>query len=314
VSIADRRPLSDFVWFVIGVGGATVGLLPWLVTGARLPLQNLSADQSTTATPLALLPFSQYSLSTIVALLVVGAAAAGIAGRTLAHRRPRLGTTALVSGVLAAQALAAVQSCVVTVGLLQESSVAGTYAVAVIAVMIVSIGVGLLVLLLIARGPVPGATTALSLAAVVSANWIGAALRDAMMYGPNELVQGLSFVLRFLPAVLVGCAIAWCGFRSAGRLAAVVVSLAALWIGPAFFTAVSAAAGTRILAPYLSEMAAYGLQVFVSALTMPELAIPPLAVALVIGFAGWMLRSWRERGGRESADEVSVDPDTVQSR
>jgi hypothetical protein len=314
VSIADRRTLPASIWFVIGVGGAAVGLLPWLVTGARLPLQNLAADQSTTVTPVALLPFSQYFLTTIVALLVVGAAAAGIASRVLAHRRPRFGLTALVSGVLAVQLIAAVQSTAVSVGLLEESTVAGVYAGAVVAVIVVSVAVGLLILFLIARASTPGATIALSLAAVVSTNWVGAALRDVMTYGPNGLVQALSLVLRFLPAVLVGCAIAWCGFRTAGRLAAVVVSLAALWIGPAFFTAVSAAAGTRILAPYLSEMAEYGLQVFVSALTVPELAAPPILVALVIGVAGWMLRSWRERGGRESARDVAVGPETAQSR
>ena len=56
-------------------------------------------------TPLALLPFSQYYLTTIVALLVVGGAAAGIAARALAGRRPRFGTSALVLGVLAVQRL-----------------------------------------------------------------------------------------------------------------------------------------------------------------------------------------------------------------
>jgi hypothetical protein len=150
-----------------------------------------------------------------------------------------------------------------------------------------------LVLLLIARAPVPGATIALSLAALVSASWIGAALGNVMLLGPNDLVQVISLILRWMPAVLVGCAIAWCGFRTAGRIAAVIVSLAALWIGPAFFTAVSAAAGTRVLAPYPAEMAEYAVQVFVMALTMPELAAPPLVVALIIGVAGFAVLSRR---------------------
>ena len=40
------RPLNAAVWFAIGAAGAIVGLLPWLVTGARLPLQNLGAGSA----------------------------------------------------------------------------------------------------------------------------------------------------------------------------------------------------------------------------------------------------------------------------
>lgn len=293
MSTDARTPLPGYAWFLIGLGGAVVGLLPWLVTGARLPLQNLAADQTTTDTPFALLPFSQYFLASIVALLVVGAAAAGIAGRALADRRPRFGTTLLVGGLMVGQLLAAVQSSVVTIGMLEESTRTAVYAGAVIAVIVVSLLVSLLVVLLIARAPVPGATIALSMSAIVSAGWIGVALRDVMTYGPNELTQVLLTILRWMPAVLVGCAIAWCGFRSAGRVIAVVVSLLALWIGPAFFTAVSAAAGTRVLAPYPAEMAEYGVQVFLMALTMPELVIPPLIVALVVGVVGSLLLARR---------------------
>ncbi|MGA7149647.1 MAG: hypothetical protein WBX17_14320, partial [Microbacterium sp.] len=233
---ADRRPLPAYAWFFIGAGGAVVGLLPWLLSGARLPLQNLDVNGSSLASPIAMLPFSQYYLVTIVALLVVGGAAAGIAARALAPRRPRHGTTALVIGVLVVQVLAAAQATVVTIDLLERSTRTLIYAGAVGAVIIVSLMMSTLVLLLIARAPVPGATIALSLAALVSASWVGAALREFMLLGPSDLVQVIMPVLRWVPPVLVGCAIAWCGFRTGGRIAAVVVSLAALWIGPAFFT------------------------------------------------------------------------------
>lgn len=296
MSTAARRPLSLLVWFGMGVAGAVVGLLPWLVTGARLPLQNLAADQSTTDTPFALLPFSQYFLTSIVALLVVGGASAGIAGRSLTARRPRFGAAALVGGVVLVQVVASVQATVVTVASLEDSARTALYAGLVVGVIVVSLAMSLLVLLLIALAPVAGATIALSLAALVSASWIGVALRDVMTVAPYELVQPILSVLRWLPAVLVGCAIAWCGFRTAGRVAAVVVSLAALWIGPAFFTAASSAAGTRVLAAYPGEMAEYGIRVFVSALTMPELALPPLLVAVIVGAAGSvLLRRLRRR-------------------
>lgn len=309
MSTADRRPLPVYVWMLIGAAGAVVGLLPWLLTTARLPLQNLAADQSTTDTPFALLPFSQYYLTTIVALLVVGGAAAGIAARSLSASRPRFGMTSLVGGMLAVQLLAAVQSTAVTVGMLERSTRTLVYAGAVLAVIVLSILMSLLVVLLIARAPVPGATIALSLASLVSASWMGAALRDVMLTGPNQLVQPISFAFAWMPAVLVGCAIAWCGFRTAGRIAAIVVSLAALWIGPAFFTAVSAAAGTRVLAPYPAEMAEYGLQVFMMALTLPELVVRPLALALVVGIAGSLLLSRLRRRDQDAAAIVdAADP------
>ena len=34
-------PMGPWAWFGIGAAAATLGLLPWLITGARLPLQNL---------------------------------------------------------------------------------------------------------------------------------------------------------------------------------------------------------------------------------------------------------------------------------
>lgn len=305
---SDRHPLPLVAWFFIGVGSAILGLLPWLLAGARLPLQNLAADQSTIATPFALLPFNQYFLTSIVALLVMGGAIAGIVARALADRRARFGTTVLVIGVLAVQILAAVQSTLVAVSVIERSTRSLVYAGAVAAVIVVSILVSLLVLLLIARSPVPGATIALSLAAVVSASWLGTAVRDVLLLGPEPLVQVILVILRWMPAVLVGCAIAWCGFRTAGRVAAVVVSLAALWIGPAFFTAVSAASGTRVLAPYPSEMAEYGIQVFWMALTRPELVVPPLVVALVIGVVGSLALTRVRRGENQLRSETTTAP------
>ncbi len=304
----DHPTLPPWAWLLIGAAGAIVGLFPWLITGARLPLQNLTADQSTSGTPFALLPFSQYYLTSIVALLVVGAASAGVAARALRHRRPRWGTLALLAGVLVVQITAAVQSSVVTIRSLEESSRTTLYSAAIIAVMAVSIATGILILLLIARAPVPGATIGLSLAALVSASWIGVALRDLLLLGPTGAAQVILPVLQWMPAVLVGCAIAWCGFSTVGRVAAIIVSLAALWIGPAFFTAVSAAAGTRVLASDPAAMVDYGIGVFFMAATTPELVLRPIIVALVIGVVGALARAGirRARTRRSEREQAPV--------
>ncbi|MGR6743000.1 hypothetical protein [Microbacterium arborescens] len=306
MSSIDRPPLSGAAWVLVGAGGAVVGLLPWLITGARLPLQNLAADQTDLTTPFSLLPFSQYYLTTIVSLLVVGGAVAGLAARILRHRRSRRATGWLTLGVAVIQVIAIAQSSVVTVSMLEDSSRRVVYAAAVIAVMVVSLLMSVLVLLLTARAPVPGAAIALSLAALTVPGWIGLPLQSYLSLANDPVTSAVLLLLRWLPAVLVGAVIAWCGFRTAGRVAAVVVSLAALWIGPAFFTAVSSAAGTRVLAPYPAEMADYGIGVFAMALTAVELVVPPLIVAACIGAVGALvLTALRRRPRSESSGAVA---------
>ncbi|MFS0732324.1 hypothetical protein ABC304_10015 [Microbacterium sp. 1P10UB] len=295
MSSAQHRPLPIGIWLLIGVGGGVVGLLPWLITGARLPLQNLAADQTTTETPFALLPLSQYYLTTIVALLVVGGAATGIAVRALHRRRRPFAVMAAVGGLLLVQLIAAVQAATVTNDLLRQTAQSRLYLAAVLAVVVVSLLMSLLVVLLVSLSPRPGATIALAMAAIVAPSWLGVMFEEVLLLGPPGVVDVILFVLRWLPAVLVGCAIAWCGFRTVGRAIAVVVSLAALWIGPAFFTGVSNAAGMRVMAAYPAEMAEFGIQVFLSALTALEIVFPPIIVAAVIGVAGALLLDARRR-------------------
>jgi len=192
------------------------------------------------------------------------------------------------------------------VSMLEDSSRRVVYAAAVIAVMVVSLLMSVLVLLLTARAPVPGAAIALSLAALTVPGWIGLPLQSYLSLANDPVTSAVLLLLRWLPAVLVGAVIAWCGFRTAGRVAAVVVSLAALWIGPAFFTAVSSAAGTRVLAPYPAEMADYGIGVFAMALTAVELVVPPLIVAACIGAVGALvLTALRRRPRSESSGAVA---------
>ena len=285
MTIPDRS-LPLMLWIAIGAGGAALGLAPWLSTGGRLPLQNLGDAPLTGPLPFVMLPFNQYFLFSIVALLVVGSAITGLIARALAPRRPRFGTLAMAAAALLVQIVAIMQAAAATAGALESSTRASLYLGLLIAVSIVGMLVGLLVLLLVAGGPVPAAAIALSLAAIVSATWVGTGVRELLIAGPDGIALILPFILRWMPAVLVGCAIAWCGFRTPGRIIAAIVSLTALWIGPAFVTAVSSAAGTRVLASRPAEMAEYGLGVFGMALTAPEIVAPSLLVAAVIGVVG----------------------------
>lgn len=55
------RTIGTPTYLALGAAAAIVGLIPWIITGMRLPLQNLWATDTRPADmPLALLPFSQY--------------------------------------------------------------------------------------------------------------------------------------------------------------------------------------------------------------------------------------------------------------
>jgi hypothetical protein len=92
---------------LVGMASVVVGLSPWLVSGGRLPLQNLgAAGAAPDEMPFVLLPFSQYALTLIVAVIVIGSALAGGIVRVARRRRPGLSATPAVVGVLLIQVAA----------------------------------------------------------------------------------------------------------------------------------------------------------------------------------------------------------------
>lgn len=299
---ASVRPISSVALFSIGMGAALLGLLPWLVTGMRLPLQNLWAEATLpTDMPLALMPFSQYLITLIVSVLIVGAGVAGLTARMLGARVSRRGTGALLCGVLLIQTIAITQSAIVVGFGLRSDNWAAFYLTALVLVAALSIAIGAGILLLIARARVPGAAIALSIVAVELGTWLGrlvvSIFTPAVLYFDDTTQRnlfaegmGISEVLlaavRWTPAILIGVIIAWCGFRTVGRVIASVTGLLILWVGPALVTAISAAAGTRVLARHPGDMVEYGAGVFVLVLKEPNLSLLPLLVAAGVGIVG----------------------------
>ncbi|WP_022888634.1 hypothetical protein [Agromyces italicus] len=289
--------LPRWPFILIGVAAAAIGLLPWLITGMRLPLQNLWASETMPDDmPLVLLPFSQYRLSMIASLLVVGAAAAGITARSLRDRSPRGGFALLLSGVLLVDVVAIVQTATVVAAGLRDDTWSQFYLAAVLAVAVLALGVAVLVLWLIARAPRAGAMMGLAVAAVLISGWLHPLL------APDPVFTGepawLWAAVRWVPSVLVGAAIAWGGVGTVGRVAAALASLVILWVGPALITAVSAAAGTRVLAREPAEMLDYARRVFGMALTDPALVVPPLVVAVCVAGVGLVGRALLGRSPR----------------
>lgn len=290
-----RRRLNVWWCLAIGAASAVLGLLPWLITGMRLPLQNLwSADTAPGAMPIVLLPFSQYALSLIVGILLTGAAIAGIAARATRAKLGRSGFIAILGGVLLLQLVAIVQTAAVVRAGLQLRSESAIYIVALVALSLFATLLGVLVSWLIARAPKAGALVGVSIAAVAFGPWLSSLVvpfGSIPAVGDGLGVAAVLDVLRWVPAIIVGVAIAWCGVNTIGRVIAAVAGLLMLWIGPTLITAVSSAAGSRVLARHPAEMLDYGASVFRMALGIPALWMPPLLVAVVVAVVG-LLAAW----------------------
>jgi len=291
-----HRVLGPGVWLVVGVGAAAVGFLPWIITGMRLPLQNLwDSPTPPEDMPIGLLPFSQYSITLIAGILVVGSALAGLVARAAHRRRDRRRLLALVAGTLGVQVVAIAYTATVVGSGLRPGNESTIYLAAIVAVAVASFATSTGVLFLVAVCPGAGALIGLAVAAVASGWWLDA-LVVPVPWAVSDTQVAILGVLHWAPAVLSGIAIAWCGVASAGRIVAAVATIAILVVGPAVATAVSSAAGTRVLARYPAEMAGYTMQVFAQALTSSELTLRPVVTALVVAVIGLAVGGALRRG------------------
>ena len=282
---------------LIGLLAGLLGLAPWLVTGAQLPLQNLwGTEVLPQQMPLSLLPLSQYELTTLVALMTVGGAAAGLAVRLWSPARRRLATWCAAAGVLGAQATAAVQAFTVLSGGLAGGTTSGVYFAGLLAGVTAAIAASLGALLLLASKSRALAALGVGLVAVPFGSWVGewaGNLATAGNYPPAVLT-----LLRWLPAVLVGVALAWCGLRPARRAVVWLVDLALLWVVPALFISVNYVLGTRLPERDPQELALMIRQILTATLGPAGGAGPTVLLALAIALAGL---GARELQGRRAA-------------
>ncbi|QDP96387.1 hypothetical protein FOE78_11170 [Microlunatus elymi] len=295
-SMISNRTRSGWWYFGGGVLAAVIGLLPWLITGLRLPLQNLWAVETPAERmPIALLPFSQYKLSLMLALIIFGSALAGLFARTApAGVRGRASLSSL-AGVLLIFVGAGVQSTVVVYRGLADDPRSTIYLGAVIGVIVVGIVVGLIVLALLAMAPRAGASIGGTLAAIAAGLWLGSVIFADHQSGSVLINRWLGYS-SWLPGILTGLTLAWCGLHSVGRAVAWFFDLLLLWIIPAGLTAMSYGAGSRVLAQDPAEMVSASLQVFRMALGTDGISLRLAGLAFVIGLIGVGLRSLRQRG------------------
>lgn len=301
---ASARPRPFWVFGLIGAGAAAVALVPWLITGGRMPLQNLWSELPADI-PIVLLPFHPYTATLVAALLLLGAALAGLTARALGAARTRWGTTALLTGTVLVQAVAIAQSALTTRGTLPDRSDADLYVAVLTAGAVLSLLLGTGVAALVARAPLAGAVIGLTVGAIAAGPWLAAII---VPFGstPTEMPPLLA-VVQWVPPVLAGVAIAWAGVNSVGRALAAVGAVALVWIAPAALTGVGYSLGSRVMWNDPAAMIDGAVQVFGLALLTPELAWRPIVacgVTAVVGLGVGALvrrRSSRAEEGRRHA-------------
>ncbi|PPB50291.1 hypothetical protein C4K88_03920 [Arthrobacter pityocampae] len=270
---------------MVGAVAGVLGLAPWLITGARLPLQNLWATlEGPDRMPLALLPLSQYSLVTIVVLLVVGGAAAGITLRIWNPTRHRTTVKYAAAALCAVQLAAVTQSFTVLHAGLMGGTAATIYVLGLLLGTILSLAASITLLLLLASRSRTTVALAIGILAVPLATWavewfIGLA-------GPMDLPSWLPIISRWLPAITIGCTLAWFGLRSVRDAGVWITNLALLWLVPALFTTINVVFGTRVSLGNPGEMLRLGQQILATTLGADGGAAPVVLLALIIAILG----------------------------
>lgn len=285
----DRRP-SFWLAFVVGIVAAVVMIAPLWVNGLRLPLQNLWNSQTLPGDmPVALLTLSQYEVFSVFAAVLLGGVLAGFGIRMLFRWRPMRAWAAAL-GVLLVHLIVTVQSFgVLGAGLGVTDGTAGTMQLMYFAGMLGAVVLGILlsqlgVLLTTRRSPALAAL-ALALSAVWIGQWVGTVI--AGLWGIANYPTFLLPAMQWLPAVIVGVALVWCGVRPWSRIFVWIAGLLALWVLPAAITAVGYAVGSRVFRGDVAEMSQAVAQIFPQVL---EIGVPQVAVAAAIGVVGTVVR------------------------
>lgn len=289
---SSHRSAHVLPGFALGVVATAVGLSPWIARGGILPLQNLwegaTADMRM---PFVLLPVSQDEATTMFVILVMGGVFAGLARRTFTSH---WAAWPIALGALLGQVLAVVQSfAAVATGLDLADQRAALYFSGLLAGAIASVAFAQAGFWLTSRAAVGPASLGIALAAVPFAVWIGAWM--SALAGIGGYSQEIGVALRWLPSIVVGLALAWCGVRPPARLIVWVLGLAALWGTPAVFTAVGYVRGSRVIAGDPAIWTDAAMQILPQAL---QEGMWPVLVALVIGVVGAALRAVLRRPAR----------------
>lgn len=273
------------------VGAVTwwvVGALPFLLTGLRLPPQNLwHTSQPPETMPLVALPFNQYFIAFLVAITVIGGVAAALTGMASPsdERGPAV-RAALGGGALAAVVSLSQTGIVVWSGL-ERSGRATVYFGAIVAVIVLGSVLGLVVGHAVVRGRPGTRAVAIAFVSVLLNWWLGMILLVQRSIG-SELWQAVDNAIPWVTAVVAGIGLAFCPPRSRRAAGAWVMALVVLWVGPALIAALGYVAGSRAMLAHTPprEWLEAGWDVFRAALVPGNRAIWPFVLTILLGLLG----------------------------
>lgn len=280
--IKARKP-STWPPLLVGVGAALVMLVPGWVTGGRVLIPGLFSARRGGFT---LLPLDLGHVFSVFGMLVLGGMVAGLVVRMLRRRHPMKAWPAAL-GVLLVHVLVGAQSLLALAGGLAMAHATGSqqglYFAGLLVVVVLGVLFAQLSVLLATRRSPAFAALGVALSAVLVANWIAAPL--AVMTGYS---MGPSLVLRWVPSVIVGVALIWCGVRPWGRLVVWVTGLGMLWVLPAVMTVLPYALNVPALQSDPQGLV-YGIATQIVPVVLRQEAVS-VAVALVIGVVGTVVR------------------------
>ncbi|MBB5598763.1 hypothetical protein [Neomicrococcus lactis] len=290
---SPSRLLPVISGLLIGLIGVAIALTPHLLSGGLMPLQNMWIRETLPENmPFSLLPLNQYYLLRLVGVLAFAGTFAGCVSHFIFPVRRRSVALGAVLGVALGLVVALAQSFwVLAQGLsiaVSASSIAVIYFWGLLTGMICFSILALVATYVFAIGsPTPSAIWWALVAAPLT-SWVTS---WATIAGP---IPGdstwLGYISRFLPAIIVGLALAWYGVRPAARLLVWILDLALLFFIPITATAVQSAVGMRVLQGQVSEMLQYGIEVFRAQLTPNSPQLWVLGVALIIAIVGTVVR------------------------
>jgi len=305
---ATLRTVHPVAAVSFGLLCALLGMLPWMVTGMRLPLQNLwESETLPESMPRALIPLSNYSVVVTSAILVVGAALGGLAVVIARVRGRAMSAGYVLAGVLGVQIGALAHAAWALGRGLESSSRANLYVGALVGAAALTIVIGIPILLGIARGHAAPATLAVATSAVALSAWLPA-LVFAFVPISAQVPLVVWRTIEWLPLVIAGIAIGWCGWKTAQRAIASVFSLVIIWVLPALATAVSYGIGSRIYLQFPEELFPASKQVFMMALGTAGQGPQRIAITGVVAILAWLFFRTRNRRGEPQGDEPQLSP------
>ncbi|RZU63288.1 hypothetical protein [Zhihengliuella halotolerans] len=274
------------IGIVIGLAAGLLSLTPWLLTGGTLPLQNLWATGTLPDDmPFSLLPISQYMLRDLVGIMATSGTTAALALRWWRPARRRAGLGSVAVGLVAAHLTAVVQSFLeLRAGLAPGPGghpYATYYFYGMLAGVLLAVAMSFAILASLSSRSPNRAAFGAALTATPTTWWLSIWFN---LGTPGMLAPELP-VLQWLPAAVVGAALAALGLRTLRNGAVWLASLTILWITGPVAWAVQFVVGSRAIVGRPDQVEA-GLSTLSSGLAMQT---PVVATALAIGIAGSVL-------------------------